>query len=66
MMVVDMRVFGNKSFVRPACSSSPRSLAMASVHFRAVAIKAMRYGRADSKAAAMEWVDQALCNIPLK
>ena len=33
---------------------------------RAVAIKAMRYGRAASKADAMEWVDQALCNIPLK
>ena len=36
----------------------PICAAMAAVGFRACAVRATYYGRADSKAAAMAWVDE--------
>ena len=37
----------------------PPSCTMASMDFRPVAVRSTYYGRAESKAAAVEWVDQA-------
>ena len=49
MLFICALVLENSLF---ASSVAPPSIAMASVHFRAVAIKPMRFGRVASKAAA--------------